>query len=81
MRAKAEQQKVRVIISTRNLVNVAKMLLNNPSWSVHNVLKKSVYKGLKEEEWKRIECPELWSHKHSKVEVKASKPQPKECPI
>lgn len=60
MRVKADQQKVRVIISTRNIINVAKMLLTNHDWSIHPTLCKSVYKGLKEEEWKRIECPEMW---------------------
>lgn len=60
MRAKAETQKVRVIISTRNIINVTKMLMSNAGWPIHKALCMSVYKGLKEEEIKRIECPEHW---------------------
>jgi hypothetical protein len=79
MRAKADQQKVRCIISTRNIMNVAKMLLTNPTWSIHETLKRSVYKGLKEDEIKRIESPEQWSAKHRAASP--NKPQPKDCPI
>lgn len=61
MRAKAEQQKIRVIISTRNIINTAKKLLENPKWPIHKVLMMDVYKGLKEEDIKRVECPEQWT--------------------
>jgi len=82
MRVKAENQKVRCIISTRNIMNVAKMLLSNPTWSIHPTLKKSVYKGLKEEEIKRIEAPEQWSKKALVHKVELPKPiGNKECPI
>lgn len=59
MRQKAEQQKVRVIISTRNIINVTKKLLDNPQWSVDKILHMDVYKGLKPEDIKRVEAPEM----------------------
>jgi len=60
MRSKAEEQKVRVMISTRNLINIAKKLLDNPKWGIHKVLCMDIYRGLKNEDIKRIECPDIW---------------------
>lgn len=60
MRMKVEQQKVRCIISTRNIINTLKLLVNNGEWSIHKTLLMTVYRGLKEEEIKRVECPEVW---------------------
>lgn len=83
MRQKAQSGNVRVIISTRNIINVVKMLLSNPTWTVHGALKKSVYKGLKEEEWRRIEAPEhfMGHGKHGHASQPETKPQPTNCPI
>jgi len=60
MRVKAEEQKVRVMISTRNLINIAKKLLENPKWGIHKILCMDIYKGLKDEDIRRIECPDQW---------------------
>ncbi len=90
MRKKAEQQKVRVIIATRNVLAVARMLLCNPTWSVDKALWKSVYKGLKPDEVRRVEAPECWTkHKDiSNVPRKDDRPHDAEilasddvCPI
>ena len=70
MRAKAEAQKIRCIISTRDIIKTAKILLNNTSWPIHKVLCQTVYKGMKDEEIKRIEAPEHWTP----VAVKTGKP-------
>lgn len=70
MRNKAEKEKVRVIISTRNLINSAKLLVCNPEWTVGKVLRMTVFKGLKQEEVQRIECPELWTAHKEKSETK-----------
>ena len=64
MRAKADNNKVRCIIATRNVINVAKMLVANPTWPVSKALQMSIFKGLKEDEIKRMECPEIWTTKH-----------------
>lgn len=83
MRQKAEQQKIRVIISTRNVINVAKLLICNPTWVIHKALCMSVYKGLKEEEIKRVECPEMWRNpeRAKKQMAKQAAIDNVECPI
>jgi len=66
MRVNAEKQNIRIIISTRNIINVAKMLICNQKWSVNKCLQKSVYKGLKKEEVDRVKAPHVWK-KHKDV--------------
>lgn len=91
MRKNADTQKIRCIISTRNIINTVKLLLCNTTWTIHKALKMTIYKGLKEEEIKRVEAPEHWRWKPkagSKVKqqveptkVELKKPSVKDCPI
>lgn len=74
MRKKADEQKVRCIISTRNIIQVARLLLTNQKWAINTALKMSIYKGMKDEDIKRVQCPELWTHKF-KQQVVLQKPK------
>jgi len=55
------------------------MLICNAEWKISKVLKMSVFKGLKDEEVKRVEAPEYW--RHHRVTTPLLKPAVKPAPI
>jgi cobaltochelatase CobS len=76
MRKKAQQNEVQVSISTRNILNVLK-LVEYSGWTVKKALKSTVFRDLEDDEIAKIEVKPTNSEK----EISENESSKNECPI